>query len=125
MADDLVERIARAMEPSGFETFDRGYTCQNYIAERAFLNAERTVKIARRKARRVVEAIRAAGLVIVPRNLPDDVLASVIPFPDHLLAQHPDPADPWHSSMRAATMADRMVLQQRWIDLITALEEHE
>src|SRR6185437_10342101 len=68
MADDLVERIARAMEPSGFETFDRGYTCQNYIAERAFLNAERTVKIARRKARRVVEAIRAAGLVIVPRK---------------------------------------------------------
>lgn len=68
MADDLVERIARAMEPSGFKTFDRGYTNQNYIAERAFLNAERTAKIARRKARRVVEAITAAGLVVVPRN---------------------------------------------------------
>src|SRR6185437_9556293 len=70
-------------------------------------------------------ALKDAGLVIVPRNLPDDVLASVIPFPDHLLAQHPDPDDPWHSSMRAATMADRMVLRQRWIELITASEEHE
>lgn len=54
----MVERVARAMEPSAFQTFDGGYTQRNGYDTRAFLNAERTVKTARRKARRAIEAMR-------------------------------------------------------------------
>ena len=47
---DAIERAARAMEPGAFATFDAGYTNRNAWDERAFLNAEKTVKAARRKA---------------------------------------------------------------------------
>lgn len=55
--DSLRERIARAMAPSAFETFDRGYTAQNHFATRAFLHAEKTVKTARKKADAALAAI--------------------------------------------------------------------
>ena|SRR6185312_11446690 len=109
MADDLVERIARAMEPSGFETFDRRYTCHNYIAELAFLNAERTAKIARRKARRVVEAIRSAGLVIVPR---EPTAKMVILAGDVVVGAEPEFPSPDSTS------------REIWRAMIAASEEH-
>jgi hypothetical protein len=51
-----IEAAARAMKPSAFSVFDRGYTCQNYLAERAFLNAEKNVKRARKDARLALAA---------------------------------------------------------------------
>lgn len=54
--EEEVEAAARAMKPSAFETFLRGYTCQNYLAERAFLNAEKNVKRARKDARLALTA---------------------------------------------------------------------
>ena len=128
MADDLDEKIARAMADSWHDQIARWYAGAGLPEPRrppwdSEAHVWATIAAAARAAHEA--ALKDAGLVIVPRNLPDDVLASVIPFPDHLLAQHPDPDDPWHSSMRAATMADRMVLRQRWIELITASEEHE
>jgi hypothetical protein len=53
-----LEAMARAMEPSAFATYDAGYTQRNGHDLRAFLNAERTVKAARRKARAALLAIR-------------------------------------------------------------------
>jgi hypothetical protein len=56
-----LEAMARAMEPSAFATYDNGYTQRNGHDLRAFLNAERTVKTARRKARAALAAIRELG----------------------------------------------------------------
>lgn len=47
VTDAMIEAAARAMKPSAFDVFERGYTCQNIIAETAFLNAEKNVKRAR------------------------------------------------------------------------------
>lgn len=44
------------MKPSYFAIFDRGYTAQNFLAERKFLNAEKVVKRARKDARLALEA---------------------------------------------------------------------
>ena len=60
---EMVERVARAMEPNAFAIHDRGYTRQDYWAdsypaERAFINAEKTVSRARKKARAAIEAMR-------------------------------------------------------------------
>jgi len=65
MTDTLREQIARAMEPRAFETFARGYTQQNILSTMAFLNAERVVKRARKKADVALAAIEASGFKIV------------------------------------------------------------
>ena len=54
----MVEQMARAMEPSAFATFDQGYTQRNAFDLRRYLNAERKVKSARRKARAALAAMR-------------------------------------------------------------------
>lgn len=51
-----IEAAARAMKQRHFEIYDRGYTAQNYFAEKAFLNAEKVVKRARKDARLALEA---------------------------------------------------------------------
>ena len=57
MIDDrAVEAAARAMEPRCFEIFDAGYAPLNWFEERAFLNAEKVVKRARKKARAALTA---------------------------------------------------------------------
>ena len=56
--ESMRERLARALESSAFEVFDRGYTCQNALAETAFLNAEKNVKRARKKAVAALRALR-------------------------------------------------------------------
>jgi hypothetical protein len=63
---ELREIIARGMEPSAFATFDRGYTQANYIDNRAYLHAEKTVARARKKADAALAAIEASGCCIVP-----------------------------------------------------------
>lgn len=57
---EVIERVARAMEPRAFETYDRGATVQNFLAEAAFLNAEKVVKRARKKAGIAIAAFLAA-----------------------------------------------------------------
>lgn len=75
---EIDERIARAMEPRAFDAVDAGYTQINIFERRAFLNAEKVVKRARKKARAAREAYEAAlaeaGFVIAaaPRRKPDD-----------------------------------------------------
>jgi len=61
---EMVERVARAMEPSAFETWDRGYRQSNSFDNRSFLNAERTVKTARRKAAVALTAVREPTLAM-------------------------------------------------------------
>lgn len=57
---ELIERVARALEPSAFATYDRGATVQNLLAEVAFLNAEKVIKRARKKAGIALAAFLAA-----------------------------------------------------------------
>lgn len=57
---ELIERVARALEPSAFATYDRGATVQNLLAEVAFLNAEKVIKRARKKAGIALAALLAA-----------------------------------------------------------------
>jgi len=45
-----IDAAARAMEPKAFATFEAGYTCKNYFEQCAFLNAEKVVKRAKKKA---------------------------------------------------------------------------
>jgi len=54
-----VERAARAMDPGAFATYDGGFTVRNAYENHAFLNAERTVKSARRKARAALATLPA------------------------------------------------------------------
>ena len=54
--DAKIEAAARAMKPTHFAIYDQGYMAQNYFAERAFLNAEKVVKRARKDARLALEA---------------------------------------------------------------------
>ena len=63
VTDEMVEKAARAMEPSPFYTFDQGYTQRNAFETRAFLNAEKTVRRVRRKARIALEAALADHVV--------------------------------------------------------------
>ena len=55
--EEEVEAVARAMEPRLFAIFAKGYTNQNYLAERAFLNAEKVVKRTRKKATAAIIAL--------------------------------------------------------------------
>ena len=57
-ADTMIERIARAMEPRAFDTYAGGYTSGNWLEERAFLNAEKVVKRARKKAALALQAMK-------------------------------------------------------------------
>lgn len=69
-----IEAAARAMEPSAFATYDRGYTTQNVLAEIAFLNAEKTIRLARRKAGRALAAADAVTAETrAARETPDDI----------------------------------------------------
>ena len=57
---DLVERIARAMEPRAFEIVAEKYpVASNFIAIRRFLNAEKVVRRARKKAAIAIAEYRA------------------------------------------------------------------
>lgn len=55
--EEMVEKVARAMEPRAFEIYDRGYTQRNAFDTAAFLNAEQTVRKARRKAKAAIQAM--------------------------------------------------------------------
>jgi len=66
--DELKEKIARAMEPSAFETYDQGCMNKNFLEIRAFLNSEKVVKRARKKAQDALAALEDAGYAVVPRE---------------------------------------------------------
>jgi len=79
-SEQEIEAAARAMELSAFATYDRGYTCQNALAERAFLNSERTVRLARRKAKLGLEAaeqVQAAEHVKAMAGFSDETIAEL------------------------------------------------
>jgi hypothetical protein len=59
-------------------------------------------------------------LVLVPREPTPAMLEAVRPFPAHLATEHPDPADPWYSAMRKATMVDQFELASLYRQLIEA-----
>lgn len=82
----MVERVARALEPGAFETFDKGYTQRNGFDTRAFLNAEKTVRRARRKARTALLAMRdpSEGMVEAGRSLPNPEYGRILTLPKHL-----------------------------------------
>lgn len=72
-----VEKAARAMEPRAFAVYDSGYTACNWIEERAFLNAEKVVKRARKKARLALEAVLSSqpeGYVLVPKEPTEEMV---------------------------------------------------
>ena len=99
---EIVERVARAI----FADMVRGTSRPDWAWEETSDTAKETWC---RTARAAIAALREPT---------DAMLAGVIRFPGHLLAEHPDHDDPWHNQMLAATQADRMALRQRWIDLI-------
>ena len=96
MSEKLVEAIARAMEPSAFATFDRGHTVQNYLAERAFLGAEKTVRSARRKVRAALAAIKAEGYAVLPREPTEAMVRAACDSCDTT------PAGEWRAMVEAA-----------------------
>ena len=51
---------------------------------------------------------------IWPAEPTEEMLNAVCPFPEHLRAEHPDPTDPWHISMWAATKADQMTVRSQY-----------
>jgi hypothetical protein len=61
-SSEIVERMARALEPGAFETLEHGYTQRNVFDTTAFLNAENTVRRARRKAQAAFAAIPGLAL---------------------------------------------------------------
>lgn len=73
---EMVERAARAMEPGAFARFDAGYTNRNRLDERAFLNTEKTVKAARRKAAAALTAALSCpdGFRLVPVEPTDEMV---------------------------------------------------
>lgn len=54
MTYDSIDEAARAMEPSAFATYDRGHIVRNQFEETAFLNAQKTVRTAKRKAKAAI-----------------------------------------------------------------------
>lgn len=83
---EMVERVARAMEPSAFAVYDLGATSQNVYDNRRFLNAEKIVKRARKKAtiaiqemRCPTEAMITLGWQLIRGNLrPDEIYPHMI-----------------------------------------------
>jgi hypothetical protein len=67
---EMIERMARSMAPSAFETYDCGYTNRNAFENRAFLNAEKTVKKARRDAFRALAAMHEPTVSMLANALP-------------------------------------------------------
>jgi hypothetical protein len=51
------------------------------------------------------------------------MVEAVAPFPEHLVAEHPDPDDPWHRMMQAATITDQMVARSSFQTMIDAAIE--
>lgn len=70
-----IENAARAMEPRAFEILDAGYTSQNYFEERAFLNAEKVVKRARKKATSALSG-DLGDMVLVPKEATAEMLVA-------------------------------------------------
>ena len=58
--------------------------------------------------------------VAVPREPTEAMLDAACPFPAHLVKAHPDPADPWHQWMRAATKVDQLAAASTYRTLIAA-----
>lgn len=57
---------------------------------------------------------------LVPREPTWDMLAAASPFPEHLRREHPDPDDPWHLKMEAATKTDQLACLSIWRKMIAA-----
>lgn len=63
----------------------------------------------------------AACLAIAAMREPTPGMCeAVVPFPEHLRAEHPDPADPWHRRMTAATLAEQAAAGNRYSRMIDA-----
>lgn len=59
MSDKMIERVARAMEPRQFAILDKGQPPQSqYFEWRAFENAIKVSRAARKKARAAIAAMR-------------------------------------------------------------------
>jgi orotate phosphoribosyltransferase len=70
-ATEMEVRVARVLEPGAFATYDRGHTVSNYFDNRAFLNAEKVVKRALKKARAAISAMREPTFDMVKAGLFD------------------------------------------------------
>lgn len=66
MTPEQIEAAARAMKPRAFGIYDKGYTNRNWFDERAFINAEKVVKRARKDAALALEAAEKVALGLVP-----------------------------------------------------------
>ena len=64
----------------------------------------------------------STDMVLAPKEPTEVMLNAAAPFPEHLRAEHPDPADPWHELMRAATATDQAVARSTYLTMIAARE---
>jgi len=64
-----------------------------------------------------------AGFKLVPAEPTDAMLEAVAPFPVFLRAEHPDPNDPWHRDMAAATRADQAAAASTYREMLEAAPE--
>jgi len=67
MKDEIVEAMARAMDPGEFELLEVEHDPRKALAHRRHL-AERSVKIARDKAAAALKALDQAGYAVVPKE---------------------------------------------------------
>lgn len=67
------------------------------------------------------DARRLARAAIAAMREPTEAMCeAVVPFPEHLRAEHPDPVDPWHWAMKAATLAEQAAAGNRYSRMIDA-----
>lgn len=67
----------------------------------------------------------AEAAIAAMRDPTPAMIEAVVPFPEHLRAEHPDPADPWHRRMKAATLAEQATAGNRYSRMIDAALEDE
>lgn len=65
-------------------------------------------------------AAQPAGWKLVPIEPTREMLEAVAPFPAHLRIEHPDPNDPWHRQMEAATLADQAEAASTYREMLAA-----
>lgn len=96
MAMNLREEIRRLAEGALMD-FDARSVGDNIIA-----------------ADHIESAILQGVKLVLERGPSEAMVDTVTSFPEHLRAEHPDPADEWHSKMEAATLVDRAVVIQNY-----------